>query len=297
MPPGGVPLLPREHILSYEEIQVVAQAAAGVGLSKVRLSGGEPLLRGGLTRLITMLRQIESIEDLSLTTNGVLLWEQAAALKEAGLHRVNISLDTLRQERYQQITGEDNLDQVLEGIRKAKSSGLSPVKINTVVMRGINDDELIDFATLSLTEDWYVRFIELMPFGKRDVAPERFMPAWEMKQRLMTLGELEPYPPGIGNGPARYFRLAHSKGTIGFITPISEHFCFNCNRLRLTANGLLRPCLLSDIELDLRGPLRDGASVEEIKSLFREAAAMKPHRHSLSKGLTPGEQSLSQVGG
>jgi cyclic pyranopterin phosphate synthase len=207
---------------------------------------------------------------------------------------VNISLDTLQRDRYQHITGEDKLSQVLRGIEKAKSVGLEPVKINTVVMRGTNDDELLDFAALSLEEGWHVRFIELMPFGKRE---EGFMPVQEMKQRLAALGELEPYPVGIGNGPARYFRLPRSKGTIGFITPISEHFCLKCNRLRLMADGRLRPCLLSNIGLSLRDPLRRGAPAEEIKRLLLEAAAAKPLQHQLSQGLTPEEQSLSQVGG
>ncbi len=294
MPAGGVPLLPRDHILSYEEIQVVTQVAAELGITKVRLSGGEPLMRSGLTKLVAMLKKIETIDDISLTTNGTLLKEHASELKEAGLRRVNISLDTLKRDRYQHITGEDKLNQVLSSINKAKSVGLHPIKINTVVMRGINDDELLDFAAQSLEEDWHVRFIELMPFGKRE---ERFVPVQEMKQRIAALGELEPYPSDIGNGPARYFRLPRSQGTIGFITPVSEHFCFRCNRLRLMADGRLRPCLLSDIGLDLRGPLRDSASVEEIKHLFQEAAAAKPLHHHLAQGFTPEEQSMSQVGG
>jgi len=298
MPAEGVDLRPHSDILSYEEIYTVAKAAAELGINKLRITGGEPLVRLGLPRLIEMLAGIEAIDDIALTTNGILLAEYAAELKAAGLKRVNISLDTLKPDRFKRITrGQSELKQVLEGIEAAKKVGLEPVKLNMVVMSGINDDELLDFAARTIEEDWHVRFIELMPVaGNGDNAP-RFVSATEMRKRLEPLGELEPCLPTVGNGPAKYFRFAKAKGTIGFITPVSEHFCFNCNRMRLTADGKLRPCLLSDYEIDLKQPLRDGISKAGLKKLFQKAVAEKPLQHGLAKGQVPNGRPFSHVGG
>jgi len=298
MPAEGVELRPHSDILSYEEIHTVARAAAELGIDKLRVTGGEPLVRLGLPRLIEMLAGIEAINDIALTTNGVLLADHAEELKAAGLKRVNISLDTLKPDRFRRITrGESELRQVLEGIEAAKRAGLEPVKLNMVVMSGINDDELLDFAAKTIDEDWHVRFIELMPVaGNGDNAP-RFVSATEMRKRLEPLGELEPCLPGVGNGPAKYFRFAKAKGTIGFITPVSEHFCFNCNRMRLTADGKLRPCLLSEYEIDLKQPLRDGISKAGLKKLFKKAVAEKPRQHGLAQGQLPNGRPFSHVGG
>jgi len=298
LPPEGVDLVSHREILSYEEVYTVARAAAELGINKIRITGGEPLVRLGLPKLIQMLAQIEAIDDISLTTNGVLLSSYAAELKQAGLQRVNVSLDTLKQDRFERITrGGSNLEQVLEGIEAARGVGLEPVKLNMVVMSGINDDELLDFATKTVTEGWHVRFIELMPVvGEGSTAP-RFVSASEMRQRFELLGELEPCLPTIGNGPAKYFRFPHAKGTIGFITPISEHFCFDCNRMRLTADGKLRSCLLSDYEIDLKQPLRNGISRAGLKKLFKQAVADKPLRHQLAEGYVPKQRPFSQVGG
>jgi len=298
MPPGGVELTSHSDILSYEEIYTIAQAAAELGIDKLRITGGEPLVRLGLPQLIEMLAGIEAISDIALTTNGVLLADYAAELKAAGLKRVNISLDTLKADRFKRITrGQSELRQVLEGIEAAKTAGLEPVKLNMVVMSGINDDELIDFAAKTIDQEWHVRFIELMPVnGDVNNAP-RFVAASEMRKRLEPLGELEPCLPSVGNGPAKYFRLPGAKGTIGFITPISEHFCFNCNRMRLTADGNLRPCLLSDYEIDLKTPLRSGVSGEGLKKLFQRAVAEKPLRHKLAEGEVPNGRPFSHVGG
>ena len=189
------------------------------------------------------------------------------------------------------------LSQVLEGIEAAKAAGLEPVKLNMVVMAGINDDELLDFAAKTITEEWHVRFIELMPLNGEDAPAPRFISAGEMRKQLEKLGKLEPCLPGIGNGPAKYFRFPNAKGSIGFITPVSEHFCFNCNRLRLTADGKLRPCLLSDYEIDLKAPLRAGTSLAGLKKLIEEAAANKPLRHHMAEGHVPKERPFSQVGG
>ncbi len=297
MPPGGVQLMSHDDILSYEEIYTIARAAAELGIDKLRLTGGEPLVRSGLPELVEMLSRIESINDISLTTNGTLLSRYAAELKSAGLRRVNISLDTLKAERFTLITRSGgSLSQVLEGIEAAKEAGLEPVKLNVVVMAGINDDELLDFANKTIAEDWHVRFIELMPLAG-ETAPAGFVSAADMKRRLELLGELEPCLPSIGNGPAKYFRLAQARGTIGFITPVSEHFCFNCNRLRLTADGKLRPCLLSDYEVDLKTPLRGGISGEGLKESIEEAVANKPRQHQMAEGYVPRARPFFQVGG
>ena len=297
MPTNGVYLMSHGDILTYEEIYLIVQAAAELGINKIRLTGGEPLVRSGLSRLIQMLAQIDGIDDISLTTNGTMLSRYAAELKAAGLRRVNISLDTLKGDKFELITRCSGLGNVLEGIEVAKSVGLNPVKINMVVMSGINDDELLDFATKTISEGWHVRFIELMPFTGEGAVTSQFISASDMRKRLELLGELQPCLPGVGNGPAKYFRFPQAKGTIGFISPISEHFCFKCNRLRLTADGKLRPCLLSEDEIDLRQPLRGGISSAGLRQLIEEAVAKKPLHHHLAEGYVPKDRPFSQVGG
>ncbi|RLC72865.1 MAG: GTP 3',8-cyclase MoaA [Chloroflexi bacterium] len=293
MPEKGIQPFPRDILLTYEEIYLITQAAAELGINKVRITGGEPLVRTHLKKLIALISQIPGIDDISLTTNGALLSQQAEELKKAGLKRVNVSLDSLRPERYREITRRGRLEDVLQGIAKAKEVGLEPLKINTVVMRGINDDELLDFCRLTIEEGWHVRFIELMPFEGQE---DWFISIPEMWQRIRSLGELEPYPLS-GNGPAKYYRLPGAKGTIGFIGPVSEHICFRCNRLRLTAEGKLRPCLLSDEEIDLREQVRRGASLEEIKELIRRAVASKPIGHRLRRQPGDIKRSMCQIGG
>ncbi|MFQ6122659.1 MAG: GTP 3',8-cyclase MoaA [Dehalococcoidales bacterium] len=296
MPAEGVHLMPHSDILSYEEIYTIAEAAADLGINKVRITGGDPLVRAGLPELVRMLAQIDAIDDISLTTNGVLLAHYATELKQAGLRRVNVSLDTLKPDKFKYITRGSNLSNVLEGIKVAQSVGLNPIKINMVVMSGVNDDELLHFATKTITEGWHVRFIEYMPFGE-GTAVSPFVPVSEIRQRLEVLGKLEPCSLEMGNGPAKYYRLPQAKGTIGFITPVSEHFCFRCNRLRLTADGKLRLCLLSNDEIDLRQPLRSGMSSAELRRLIEEAVASKPLRHHLAEGCVPQDRPFSQVGG
>jgi len=295
MPAEGINLFSHEDILSYEEIYRIATAAAELGIKKVRITGGEPLVRIGLSGLLRMLAQINTIDDIALTTNGTLLSQYADELKAAGLRRVNISLDTLKPDKFRLITRGGKLDDVLAGIDAAAAAGLNPIKINVVVMAGINDDELIDLARKTVDEGWHVRFIERMPFNK-EMASSTFVSVNEIREHLAVLGELEPCT-FKGNGPARYYRLPRSKGTIGFITPISEHFCFQCNRLRLTADGKLRPCLLSEQEIDLRQPLRQGISAEELKKLIKRAVESKPRQHKLAQGCVPQDRPFSQVGG
>lgn len=295
MPAEGIDLLPHEDILSYEEIYRVALVAAELGIKKVRITGGEPLVRIGLSSLIRMLAQIDTIDDIALTTNGTLLAQYAAGLKAAGLRRVNISLDTLKADKFRQITRRGDLDDVLTGIAAASDAGLNPIKINVVVMARINDDELLDFARKTVEDGWHVRFIEYMPFN-REMARTSFVSVNEIRERLAVLGELEPCT-FKGNGPAKYYRLPQAKGTIGFITPVSEHFCFRCNRIRLTADGKLRPCLLSEREFDLRQPLRSAMPAEDLKKLIKKAVESKPRQHKLAQGYVPQDRPFSQVGG
>lgn len=298
MPEGGIPLIRREEVLSFEEIYTVVSAAAELGVNKVRLSGGEPLVRERVTDLIKMLAHIEGIDDLSLTTNGILLKRYAKRLKEAGLRRVNVSLDTLKEDRFNLICRHGKLQSVLEGIEAARSAGLNPVKINMVVMRHLNDDEVLDFARKTLQEEWHVRYIELMPFGEQGLETPSFVPLSEIQDRLASLGDLQPDSSVVGNGPARYYRLPSAKGTIGFIGPVTcGDFCLTCNRMRLTADGKLHPCLLGDSEIDLRAVLRAGTSHDEIKQLIQQAVHVKPEGHGLTAGIKPKMRAMSQMGG
>jgi cyclic pyranopterin phosphate synthase len=283
-------------MLSYEEIATVVRAAAQMGISKIRISGGEPLVRSNLPQLVSMLNKIEGIDDLALTTNALLLEIYAAELKQAGLRRINISLDSLKPDIFKQITRVGNLNQVLRGIEAARAAGLHPVKINMVVLRGINDGEVLDFALKSQQDGWNVRFIELMPMSNTGLS-SYYVSTAEIKQRLAPLGELQPCQSEKGNGPARYFRIPGASGTIGFISPISEHFCIRCNRLRLTADGKLRPCLMSDEEINIREKLRAGASIKELAELIQQAAAAKPERHHLEQSYSKPQRPMSQVGG
>jgi cyclic pyranopterin phosphate synthase len=295
MPPEGVPQMSHSEILSYEEIRTVVRAAAELGINKIRLTGGEPLVRAELPKLIKLLSRIEGIQELSLTTNGTLLKNYALELRQAGLSRINLSLDTLKPDRFRYITRLGRLKDVLEGISAAKKAGFDPVKINAVVMQGINDDEILDFARMTCEEGCHVRFIELMPFK----GMAEFVPSVEVRQRISLLGKLEPCPSITGNGPARYYRLAGAKGTIGFISPLTElPFCSRCNRIRLTPDGRLRPCLLGEDEIDLKMPLRNNASTEELRRLILKAVASKPEHHHLEGGnVRPVKRKMSQIGG
>lgn len=299
MPPEGVAHIPHERILRYEEIVRVAEAAVDLGMSKVRITGGEPLVRTDLPVLVRMLARLPGMEDLSMTTNGLLLARYAEALREAGLHRVNVSLDTLDPAKYRRITRLGDLEQVLAGIQAAREVGLAPVKVNAVILRGVNDDELISFAERTLRDEWNIRFIEVMPFEGDALDWERtYMPAAEMQARIeAAFGPLVPERDIRGNGPARYYRLPGARGTLGFISPVSEHFCAQCNRMRLTADGHLRPCLLSDLELDLRTPLRQGATRAQLRALLLEAIRCKPKEHGLAVARTPQHRPMSQIGG
>lgn len=264
--------LPPEEILTYEEIARVVRVAVEMGVERVRLTGGEPLLRRGICGLIRMLAGIEGLRDLSLTTNGVLLSELASELKAAGLARVNISLDTLDPEKFKRITGMDALARVLAGVEAALARGLTPVKINTVVVRGLNEEEVPEMARLTLSEPLHLRFIEFMPIGEGNEWEDRFVGLEEVMERVREVGDLWPAEVE-GGGPARIFRLPGARGTVGFIAAMSRHFCAACNRLRLTPEGRLRLCLFSDREFDLRPYLR---REEDLRQALAEAVRLKP---------------------
>jgi cyclic pyranopterin phosphate synthase len=263
------------EILRYEELLRLAAVAGQLGIRKIRVTGGEPLVRRGVVDFIRRLRKIPGIEEICLTTNGVMLAEMAPALFEAGLSHLNVSLDTLRPLRYRRITGRDNLREVLAGLEKAQDLGFFPLKINCVVLKGLNDDELLDLARLARPHPWQVRFIELMPSGSPEEWQRHFLPMAAVRRRLAPLGPLTAKTPAATAGPARIFQAPGFRGELGFISPMSRHHCRTCNRLRLTARGGLRPCLLNQAEIDLKHPLRQGLDAREIEAIFQEAMARK----------------------
>lgn len=300
MPEQGVAQKSHADMLTYEEIGAFVKTAVSMGIKRLRLTGGEPLVRRDLPVLIRYLAAIPGLEEISLTTNGFLLERMAAELAEAGLNRVNVSLDTLDAEKFHAITRGGSLDQVWRGITAAEAAGLTPVKINTVAIRGINDGELIDLARLTITHPWHVRFIELMPVGNQvdwgsgfPQVAERYLSVQEMHSILETL-HLQPVEMVNGNGPARMFTIPKGLGTVGFISPIGEHFCEGCNRLRLTADGKLRPCLLVDAEVSIREALRNG---EDTAGYIRKAIDMKPEGHELEEEIYPQIRKMIDIGG
>jgi len=271
---GPFKFLPHEEILTFEEIESIVRVGVKLGIKVVRLTGGEPLLRKGVVELVTRLSKIPGLEDISITTNGYFLSELVKPLKEAGLKRINLSLDTLSEEKFSELTGGFSLKKVMEGLYLSLSEGFTAVKINSVIIRGFNDEECEELAKLSLELPVEVRFIEFMPVGKNSLWDEsRVVPISEIKERVERLGKLWPTEK-VGKGPAAVFRFEGAKGKVGFISPLSSHFCGSCNRLRITADGRLRPCLFSDEEINLKDYLRGKkGSLEEA---FREALRIKP---------------------
>ncbi|HEX3157082.1 MAG TPA: GTP 3',8-cyclase MoaA [Gemmatimonadaceae bacterium] len=296
MPREGLAWLPRADLLSYEEIAGVVRQLAPLGLRRLRITGGEPTIRPQLATLVRMLREVPGIEDLALSTNGATLEALAGPLRAAGLDRVNISADSLRPERIAAIARRTVDFHPVRAAEAAQAAGLGPVKLNVVVMRGVNDDEIVDFARLTVERPWHVRFIELMPVGDlRELTDEHVVPSDEVLGRIGALGELLPAEgPPRGNGPAAYFRLPGAAGSVGVITPMTHTYCGSCNRVRLTADGRLRTCLFGDHEVDLRTPLRAG---EPLEPHFRRALAEKPLEHALLQRRVGGLRALSQVGG
>ena len=296
MPEAGLDWLPKKDILSYEEITGVVRQLAPLGLRRLRITGGEPTIRPDLVKLIAMLRAVPHIEDIALSTNGVKLPTMARDLAAAGLDRVNISADSLRPERIAKIARRNLGFDPVSATRAAIDAGLLPVKLNVVVMRGINDDEVLDFARLTIDMPLHVRFIELMPVGEMaHLTNDHVVPSDELLERISALGALRAVSgPARGNGPAAYHRIDGAAGTVGVITPMSHTYCGTCNRVRLTADGRLRTCLYGDHEVNLRDPLRRG---EPLEPLFVQALAEKPLEHQLLKLQVGGLKALSQVGG
>ena len=299
MPESGLPWIPKPDILTYEEITRIVEAGASVGLRSVRLTGGEPLLRRDLVRLVDMLARVPGIDDISLSTNALLLAERARELRDAGLRRVNISLDTLREDRFFAIARRNGLDRVIAGIDAAIDAGLKPIKLNCVVMRGQNDDELAEFAELTRKREIYVRFIELMPVAENlEMQPNAYISAGEILKRLGEVDALMPVAGPGGNGPARYFAFANALGAVGVISPLSHDYCERCNRVRLSADGRLRLCLFGDHHIDLRTPVRSGASRDEMAEIFSGAMLIKPERHHLDIGKAASAmRAFSEIGG
>jgi cyclic pyranopterin phosphate synthase len=296
MPVDGLPWLPKADILTYEEITEIVRQLAPLGLRRLRITGGEPTIRPDLVTLVRMLRNVGEIEDVSLSTNGVKLPELARPLRDAGLDRVNMSADSLRPDRIAALARRNLAFDPVAAATAAQEAGLDPIKINMVVLRGINDDEVESFARLTLERPWHVRFIELMPVGDlRELTWDHVVPSEEILNRIRCIGALTPdLGPARGNGPAKYYRLAGARGSVGVITPMTHTYCGSCNRVRLTADGRLRTCLYGDHEVNLRDPLRRG---EALDGLFRQALAEKPKEHHLLQMQVGGLRALSQVGG
>ena len=300
LPENGVTWQAREDQLSAEEIARVAEAAAQSGVKRVRLTGGEPLVRADIVEIVARLASIPQIEEVSLTTNAMSLAKLAQPLADAGLTRVNVSLDTLDADKFRRITRGGMLSRLWDGIAAADEAGLAPLKLNTVVVRGLNADELPALARLTIENPWHVRFIELMPVGNAQnwgdgfpAVDERYVSVQEMRTRLATF-DLQPSTSPKGNGPARTYRIPGALGTVGFISPLGEHFCETCNRIRLTADGFLRACLLLDGEVNLRAALRAG---EPLLPLIQKAVDAKPEGHELLLQHYPESRRMAQIGG
>lgn len=299
MPEAGVTSVGHQAVMSYEELLRVARIAVDLGVRKIRLTGGEPLVRKGLIEFVASLAQLPQRPEITLTTNGLLLADAAADLKRAGLSRVNVSLDSLQPERFAAITRRQGLDRVLQGIEAAEKVGLTPIKINMVPILGVNADEIAAFGRLTFSRPWQIRFIEFMPVSSGlEYTPEQLYPASRIQADLQQLAPLTVEDKQGIVGPARIYRLHGAQGTVGIIPAVSEHFCGDCNRLRLTADGQLRPCLFSQQEIDLLSILRQGCSDEALAELLGKSVQEKPERHGLRDAdYTPGKRRMHGIGG
>ncbi len=299
MPVEGLNWLKRDELLNYEEIETIVRTMAGMGLRRVRITGGEPLIRRDLPDLVRKISAIPEIEDLSLSTNAVLLADQAQDLRDAGIQRLNVSLDSLQKDRVDEIARRPgSFPKIFEGLEAAERVGFTPIKVNVVLIRGRNDDEIEDFARITKERPWHVRFIEVMPTGSNlDLSANSFVSCQEALTRVRAIDQLEPVDGPFGNGPADYYRFPGAPGTVGVITPMSHNYCHRCNRMRLTAAGQLRPCLFGEIETNLRDHLRAG---RDVRPLIEETLQIKPERHYLVQGSEIGSGglvALSQTGG
>ncbi len=297
--PEDIVFRPNAELMQDDEIVTLVKLFVQLGFDKFRLTGGEPTVRAHVVDLVREIASVQGVKKLTMTTNGVLLTRMAKPLAEAGLQRVNISVDTLNPEKFQQMTRWGSLEKVLSGIHAAEQAGLVPIKINAVVVRGNNDTEVIDLARLTLRYPWQVRFIEMMPFASSaDFQMQQMVTADEIYQRIVgELGPIEPINGGRLDGEARTFRLPGAKGELGFIASVSQPFCASCTRARLTADGRLRLCLLREREVDLLTPLRAGASMDELRQLILDDIWNKPWGHGLAEGLIPNNRMMSEIGG
>jgi cyclic pyranopterin phosphate synthase len=299
-PQARLQMLAHSEILRYEEILRLVSIAVALGIVHVRLTGGEPLIRRGVLDFIAELKKIKDIKDISLTTNGVLLDEMAAGLRDAGISRLNISLDSLDARKFFEITGSDCWGRVWRGINRAEEAGFSPLKINMVPVKGINDGEVADFARLTIERNIHVRFIEFMPIGANDRwHRESCVTADEIRAAIeREVGPLVPFTSQKSAGPSDNYQIAGARGVIGFISPISKHFCASCRRLRLTADGKIRPCLLSDTEIDVKSPLRAAATTGSLNGCSGSHSRSNPSGTSITEaGAGCSHRSMSKIGG
>ncbi len=299
MPEEGVAELPHDEVLRYEEMLRVVAAGCRLGIRKVRVTGGEPLVRRGLVNFIAQLSALPEKPEITLTTNGLLLAEQADDLRAAGLSRVNVSLDTLRPERFKELTRRDGLERVMAGIDAAEKAGMLPIKLNVIPFADFNADEIVDFARLTMEHPWDVRFIEFMPISADlEYASRDGLPMADVEAQLRTLGGLEALPHQETSGPAHMYRLSGAKGRIGLIPSVSGHFCGDCNRLRVMADGRVRGCLFDNAETDLKKALRDGSDDRALEQLLLAAACAKPEKHRINgKDFSTPNRRMHGIGG
>ena len=298
---SDVDYAPPAESLTPEEVERVVQAAASIGFRKVRLTGGEPTLRPDLVDIVRRVASVPGIEDVAMTTNGILLSRMAVTLRRAGLRRVNIHVDTFDPERLSRVMRWGKLSDIERGIASAIEAGFSPLKLNCVVTRGYNDEDVVEMARTTLERDWHIRFIELMPLGGGEcarVSQEHYVSNVETRARIENApGPLEAIEPAHPADESRNFRAPDARGVVGFISPVSEPYCGTCNRMRLTSDGQFHLCLLKDDELDVHALLRNGASREELAELLQRAVAAKPTGHSLALGQPPRDRSMHHLGG
>lgn len=301
MPTSGLAFLPSDQLLTAAEIELVATAAVSIGFRKIRLTGGEPLLRPDLVEIVERLARLDGLRDLALTTNGVLLPKLAQPLRRAGLRRVNVHLDSLDPERLARVMRWGTLAEIWAGLGAAEAAGFAPIKINSVVVRGFNDDDVVPLAALTLDRPWHVRFVETMPFGAGETARaarDGLVPSAETRRRIeAALGPLTPLEPVELSDESRNWVAAGARGVIGFISPVTEPYCGSCNRMRLTADGRFHLCLLNDDELDVRAAIRSGGGLPAVAAILARAVRHKPTGHHLAIGRTTADRQMFQIGG
>lgn len=301
MPLRGLSFVPSGDLLTADQIETVVRAAAKLGFNKIRLTGGEPLLRSDLLDIVERISRVDGIDDLGMTTNAILLPEQAVPLREAGLSRINVHLDTLDPQNLKRVMRFGTFEQIWAGIEAAERAGFAPIKLNVVVVRDFNEVDVVGLARLTMERDWYVRFIELMPLGGGECARlslAQYVPNPETKARIeVELGRLSELPPSSPSDEARNYRLEGARGVVGFISPVSEPYCGSCSRMRLTADGKFHLCLLNDDELDVRRALLDGGGEEAVSKILLEAVKRKPTGHRLEQGVSTERRAMFQIGG